>query len=83
MIEPNLDVINSRLTIVDICVALIMQLHMCVMKIVNNQVKSPHVEIRLSMGMVVRQPYILVSKVKKPKTKFLRYTCYLNSINNL
>ena len=32
------------------------------------------------MGMVVIQPYILVSKLKKTKTKFLRYTGYLNSI---
>ena len=35
---------------------------------------------RLLMGMVVIQPYILVSKVKKIKTKFLRCTGYLNSI---
>ena len=34
------------------------------------------------MGMVVIQPYILVSKLKKTKTKFLRYTGYLNSIKN-
>ena len=32
------------------------------------------------MGMVVIQPYILGSKLKKMKTKFLRYTGYLNSI---
>ena len=32
------------------------------------------------MGMVVIQPYILVSKLKKIKTKFLRCTGYLNSI---
>ena len=32
------------------------------------------------MGMVVIQPYILVSKLKKIKTKFLRCTSYLNSI---
>ena len=32
------------------------------------------------MGMVVLQPYILVSKLKKPKTKFLRCTGYLSSI---
>ena len=32
------------------------------------------------MGMVVIQPYILVSKRKKIKTKFLRCTGYLNSI---
>ena len=32
------------------------------------------------MGMVVIQPYILVSKLKKTKTKFLRCTGYLNSI---
>ena len=31
------------------------------------------------MGMVVIQPYILVSKLKKIKTKFLRCTGYLNS----
>ena len=31
------------------------------------------------MGMVVIQPYISVSKLKKIKTKFLRYTGYLNS----
>ena len=31
------------------------------------------------MGMVVIQPYILVSKLKKIKTKFLRCTRYLNS----
>ena len=35
------------------------------------------------MGMVVIQPYILVSKLKKIKTKFLRCTGYLNSIKNL
>ena len=29
------------------------------------------------MGMVVMQPYILVSKLKKTKTKFLRCTGYL------
>ena len=34
------------------------------------------------MGMVVIQPYILVSKLKKIKTKFLRCTGYLNSIEN-
>ena len=32
------------------------------------------------MGMVVIQPYILVSKLKK--IKFLRCTGYLNSIKN-
>ena len=32
------------------------------------------------MGMVVIQPYISVSKLKKTKTKFLHCTCYLNSI---
>ena len=32
------------------------------------------------MVMVVIQPYILVSKLKKIKTKFLRCTGYLNSI---
>ena len=32
------------------------------------------------MGMVVIQPYILVSKLKKIKIKFLRCTGYLNSI---
>ena len=32
------------------------------------------------MGMVVMQPYILVSKLKKIKTKLLRCTGYLNSI---
>ena len=32
------------------------------------------------MGMVVIQPYILGSKLKKIKTKFLRRTSYLNSI---
>ena len=36
----------------------------------------------LLMDMVVIQPYILVSKLKKIKTKFLRCTGYLNSINN-
>ena len=34
------------------------------------------------MGMVVVQPYILVSKLKKPKTKVLLCTGNLNSINN-
>ena len=34
------------------------------------------------MGMVVIQPYILVSKLKKIKTKFLRCTGYLNSISD-
>ena len=34
------------------------------------------------MGMVVIQPCILVSKLKKIKTKFLRCTVYLNSIKN-
>ena len=34
------------------------------------------------MGMVVIQPYILVSKLKKTKTKFLRCTGYLNSIKH-
>ena len=32
------------------------------------------------MGMVVIQPYILVAKLKKIKTKFLRCTGYINSI---
>ena len=32
------------------------------------------------MGMVVIQPYNLVSKLKKIKIKFLRCTGYLNSI---
>ena len=34
------------------------------------------------MGMVVIQPYNLVSKLKKTKTKFLRCTGYLNSTRN-
>ena len=34
------------------------------------------------MGMVVIQPYILVSKLNKTKTKFLRCAGYLNSIKN-
>ena len=34
------------------------------------------------MGMVVTQPYILVSKLKKIETQFLRCTGYLNSIKN-
>ena len=34
------------------------------------------------MDMVVIQPYILVSKLKKTKTKFLHCTGYLNSIKN-
>ena len=34
------------------------------------------------MGMVVIQPYILVSKLKKTKTKFLCCTGFLNSIKN-
>ena len=32
------------------------------------------------MDMVVIQPYILVSNLKKTKTEFLRCTGYLNSI---
>ena len=32
------------------------------------------------MGMVVIQPYILVSKLTKTKTEFLRCTGYINSI---
>ena len=32
------------------------------------------------MGMVVMQPYILVSKLMKTKTKFLRCTGFLHSI---
>ena len=35
------------------------------------------------MGMVVIQPYIFVSKLKKIKTKFRCCTGYLNSIKNL
>ena len=35
------------------------------------------------MGMVVIQPYISVSKLKKFKTKFLRCTGYLSSIKAL
>ena len=34
----------------------------------------------LSMDMVVIQPYILASKQKKTKPKFLRCTGYVNSI---
>ena len=34
------------------------------------------------MGMVVIQPFILVAKLKKTKTEFLRCTGYLNSIKN-
>ena len=34
------------------------------------------------MGMVVIQPYTLVSKLKKTKTMFLRCTGYLNSIKS-
>ena len=34
------------------------------------------------MVMVVIQPYISVSKLKKIKTKFLRCIGYLNSIKN-
>ena len=37
----------------------------------------------LLMGMVVIQPYILVSKLKKIKTKFLLCTGYINSIKTL
>ena len=33
------------------------------------------------MGMVVIQPYISVSKLKKIKTKFLRCTGYLKIVN--
>ena len=33
------------------------------------------------MGMVVIQRYILVSKLKKINTEFLRFTGYLKSIN--
>ena len=36
----------------------------------------------LSMGMVIIQPCILVSKLKKTKTRFLRYAGYLNSIKH-
>ena len=32
------------------------------------------------MGMIVIQPYILLSQLNKTKTKFLRCTGYLNSI---
>ena len=35
------------------------------------------------MSMVVIQPYILVSTLKKTKSKFLRCTGYLNYIKNL
>ena len=35
------------------------------------------------MDMVVIQPYILVSKLKKIKTKFLCCTGYLNSVKKL
>ena len=34
------------------------------------------------MGMVVIQPYILVSKLKKIKTKFIRCSGNINSIKN-
>ena len=34
------------------------------------------------MGIDVIQPYILVSKLKKTKTRYLRCTGYLNSIKN-
>ena len=34
------------------------------------------------MGMVVIQPYILVSKLKETKTEFLHCTGYLNSIKH-
>ena len=34
------------------------------------------------MGMVEIQPYIMVSKLEKTKTKFLQCTGYLNSIKN-
>ena len=37
----------------------------------------------LSMEIVVIQPYILVSKLKKTKTEFLRCTGYPNSIKTL
>ena len=36
----------------------------------------------MSIDMVVIQPYVLVPKLKKTKTKFLRCTGYLNSIKN-
>ena len=35
------------------------------------------------MDMIVIQPYILVLKLKKTKTKFLLCTGYLNSIKNI
>ena len=34
------------------------------------------------MGMVVIQPYVSMSKLKKIKAKFLRCTGYLNSIKS-
>ena len=34
------------------------------------------------MGMVVIQPLILVSKLQKTKTRFLRYTGYLTAITD-
>ena len=37
----------------------------------------------LSMGMVVIQPYILVSELKKTKTRFLRCDGYRNSIKHV
>ena len=36
----------------------------------------------LSMGMVVIQSYISVSKLGKPKARFIRCTGYLGSIGN-
>ena len=44
---------------------------------------QPFLSERVLMGMVVILPYILVSKLKKIKTKFLRCTGYLNSIKTL
>ena len=35
------------------------------------------------MGMVVIQPYILVSNLKKTKKKFLRYTGCLTAVKNI
>ena len=52
----------------------------CVIIVRDRMQQIQVLKVWLSMDMVVTQPYVSVSKLKKIKTMFLRFTGYLNSI---
>ena len=61
----------------DLIISILLSVSLLIPMSINCSLLS--VRVWLSMGMVIIQPYVLVSKLKKTKTKFLRCTGYLNS----